>query len=220
VAEGQRRRSQRNRSAEIEPKREVATVRCPFCHDDVPQDALAARCGKCQTVHHASCFDEKKGCSVDGCGGKAAHVVKGWRSALGECRACHARIYLDENVAVCASCESHHHPTCLEARDGCAECGAGEGLIVSAAAVHAVTATSALKAWLVFLVAATVAGLIAINLTSLHDPLKIGASAALAVVSFLAIVGSAKIASWRKKRAFGLVGQRVVAVKPPPKPET
>ena len=219
MAEGQRRRSQRNRSAEVEPKREVATVRCPFCHDDVPQDALAARCGKCQTVHHASCFDEKKGCSVDGCGGKAALVVKGWRAALGDCRACRARIYLDENVAVCSNCESHHHPACLELRDGCAECGAGEGLIVSAAAVHAVTATPGVKLWLALLVMATVAAIVALNLSSLSAQERLGGTAILGVVSVVAIIASAKLAYWRKRRAYGL-GQRVVTVKPPPpKPE-
>jgi len=83
-------------------------------------------------VHHATCFDEKRGCSVAGCGGKAAQVVKGWREALGECRMCRAKVYLDENVAVCESCGSIHHPSCLEARDGCAGCGSGEGMIVRA----------------------------------------------------------------------------------------
>lgn len=137
MAEERRRRgSRRERAQNVEARREVATVRCPFCHSDVPQDALAAKCAKCQTVHHATCFDEKSGCSVDGCGGKGAQVVKGWRASLGECRACRAKVYLDENVVICASCESFHHPSCLEARDGCAECGSGEGMLVLASTVQ------------------------------------------------------------------------------------
>lgn len=218
MAQGERRRaSQRQRSTD-EAKGEVATVRCPFCHDDVPQDALAARCGKCRTVHHASCFDEKKGCSVDGCGSKVAHVVKGWRASLGECRACRAKIYLDQNVVVCSSCESHHHPSCLEARDGCAECGSGEGLLVSAASVHAVMPTRALKTWITLLVVATAAAVLPINVSPLSMEAKIVASVGLASLSFLAIVGSAAYARWRKARAFGL-GEKVIAVKPPAKPE-
>jgi hypothetical protein len=214
--ERRRRASRRERAASLEPKRTVATVRCPFCHDDVPQDALAAKCGKCQTVHHATCFDEKGGCSVDGCGGKAAHVVKGWRAALGECRACKAKVYLDENVAVCASCESYHHPSCLEARDGCAECGSGEGMIALASAVKDAQASP----WTFAVIVPIALGVFAaILLASIGETRFIGLPICIGGgLTPLAVLLSRRAA---RRRALAL-GERVTQVKPeapPSKPE-
>ena len=39
MTEERRRRARERSGQQLEPRREVATVRCPFCHADVPQDA-------------------------------------------------------------------------------------------------------------------------------------------------------------------------------------
>lgn len=219
MAEKQRRRTSRTDPGPLEGRREVASVRCPFCHADVPQDALAAKCGKCQTVHHASCFDEKGGCSVDGCGGKGALVVKGWRAALGECRACRAKVYLDENVAVCASCESIHHPPCLEARDGCAECGCGEGMLVSAKALVGGRSSFGV----VFALVPILVGLavtIGLVVSGVRGPAGIPLIGAGIVVPFGVVLGR-KLDAARRRRLLA-AGEKVA--KPttvaPPKPES
>jgi hypothetical protein len=214
----ERRRTRKKDKNDSSPSREVAVVRCPFCHDDVPQDVLAARCGACQTVHHASCFDEKGGCSVAGCGGKAAHVVKGWRDAFGECRACKTKVYLDENVALCKACEAAHHPGCLEARAGCAECGSGEGMLVHAGTYKKASASAARIAWwfygfgVLLLPAAVVAAIAAKELKPGLPFLPVLAAVATAVLAFLAFGVGGRIVAAGKRRAMGL-GQ-TQAVKP------
>ncbi|HZV00404.1 MAG TPA: hypothetical protein VFF73_27060 [Planctomycetota bacterium] len=214
MAEDRRTRQRRERSAPEE--RGVETVRCPYCHDDVKQDALAVRCGQCQTVHHASCFDEKKGCSVDGCGGRGAQVVKGWRAALGECRHCRGKIYLDENVVVCSSCESQHHPACLEARDGCAECGGGEGVLAPAAALQASRKLSALF-WALFLLPLVLGVAGSIALVATHQ-LHLAHAPAIAGVALSVFTGilALKLEKGRRLRALDLA-PRVQAKAPPRK---
>ncbi len=218
MAEKRRQTSRRERAAPpLDAKREVATVRCPFCHADVPQDALAAKCGKCQTVHHATCFDEKGGCSVDGCGGKGATVVKGWRAALGECRACRAKIYRDENVAVCAGCESIHHPSCLEARDGCAECGSGEGLLVAAS----VLGDGGASRWSSLPYVVFGLGVLSILLAWVTHEMRLVLASVLAsvVLAPLAAVVGRQLDAMRRRRLL-LSGEKVKPVKPqPPKAE-
>ena len=195
VAQERRRGRGKASAANESAARSLAVVRCPFCHDDVPQDALAAKCGACATVHHATCFDEQKGCSIAGCTGKVAHLVKGWRAALGECRACSARVYLDENVALCRSCEAHHHTACFEARAGCAECGSGEGLILSAGAFARTTARWGAAANVLYATAA----LALFALASLSLALK---ALAPAVVSLVVLILSFVLA--RSLRSLGL----------------
>lgn len=90
-------------------------------------------------MHHPTCFDERGGCSVNGCASKVADVVKGWRAAFAPCKVCSRKIYLDENVFLCKSCETPHHPACLEASAGCAECGSGEGTMIYAGAYREAT---------------------------------------------------------------------------------
>jgi hypothetical protein len=146
VAEQQRRRSRKKSDLAVTPPRpSEAVVRCPYCHDDVNQDALAARCALCKTVHHPSCFDERGGCSVTGCASKVADVVKGWRPAFAPCKVCTRKIYLDENVFLCKSCETPHHTGCLEASAGCSECGSGEGTMIFAGAYK--DATERARRW-------------------------------------------------------------------------
>lgn len=145
MAEQRRRKSRKSELASTPPTPVEASVRCPYCHDQVSQDALAARCASCKTVHHPTCFDERGGCSVTGCAGKVADVVKGWRAAFAPCKVCQRKIYLDENVFLCKSCETPHHPGCLEASSGCAECGSGEGTMLYAGAYR--DATERAKRW-------------------------------------------------------------------------
>jgi hypothetical protein len=116
----------------------ASTPRCPYCHAELSPELLAARCVACETAHHPTCFDEHGSCSVHGCGGKVARVAilggRTERAVLGPCLACQATVHLDENVVVCATCESFHHPRCLEARGGCARCGAREATLLPAGA--------------------------------------------------------------------------------------
>ncbi len=219
--EGRRRGSRRERSQELEPKREVATVRCPFCHDDVPQDALAVKCGRCATVHHTSCFDEKGGCSVDGCGGKAAQVVKGWRAALGECRGCRGKVYLDENVVVCSSCDSFHHPQCLEARDGCAECGSGDGILVRGDTVQSARGGGAgVTLFVLSPIALGVLGTIALIASGAHVAVGLPICMGGGLVPIFGLLAR----KWERRRTRRLLAAQAEKVKavapPPPKPES
>ncbi|MCO5165623.1 MAG: hypothetical protein M9894_04535 [Planctomycetes bacterium] len=47
-------------------------LRCPYCHDALPEGALHERvtCGACGAEHHAECAVEGGGCSATGCAGK------------------------------------------------------------------------------------------------------------------------------------------------------
>ncbi|MBX3470426.1 MAG: hypothetical protein KF878_26460 [Planctomycetes bacterium] len=47
-------------------------LRCPYCHDDLPDGALHERvaCGACGAEHHAECAVEGGGCSATGCAAK------------------------------------------------------------------------------------------------------------------------------------------------------
>lgn len=42
-------------------------ARCPYCHDDVPQEEAAA-CAGCGAGHHAECLEIHGGCAAFGCG--------------------------------------------------------------------------------------------------------------------------------------------------------
>jgi hypothetical protein len=42
-------------------------LRCPFCKDDIGEEALSAECGDCATPHHLACYEEQGGCAVYGC---------------------------------------------------------------------------------------------------------------------------------------------------------
>lgn len=42
-------------------------LRCPFCKDDLGEEALSAECGDCGTPHHVACYEEQGGCALYGC---------------------------------------------------------------------------------------------------------------------------------------------------------
>lgn len=111
-------------------------TRCPYCHGELAQDLLVARCEECQTPHHATCFAESGTCSVHGCRGRAAHVSsisgRSERQTFGSCRACQSAIFLDERAALCRKCDSAHHPSCLETRGSCARCGTRDATLMAA----------------------------------------------------------------------------------------
>ncbi|MGE4142892.1 MAG: RING finger protein [Planctomycetota bacterium] len=46
---------------------EAHTGRCPFCHDDLREEAPVVYCDACAAPHHPSCFEEGGGCSIAGC---------------------------------------------------------------------------------------------------------------------------------------------------------
>jgi hypothetical protein len=47
-------------------------LRCPYCHDHLPQEALVVHCAGCDAPYHPSCFEEGDGCSIPGCGQRKA----------------------------------------------------------------------------------------------------------------------------------------------------
>ncbi|MEZ6188667.1 MAG: RING finger protein [Planctomycetota bacterium] len=51
---------------------EAPTLRCPFCHDGLEQDALVVHCASCDAPYHPTCFEEADGCAIPGCGGRRA----------------------------------------------------------------------------------------------------------------------------------------------------
>lgn len=56
-----------------DPAPQVAPAqRCPYCHTDLQEEPELAKCGRCQTTHHAACWEEAGGCTVLGCGARRA----------------------------------------------------------------------------------------------------------------------------------------------------
>jgi hypothetical protein len=65
----------RPKRALIAPKVSVTSTsdvgtRCPYCHDDVPDDE-AAECERCGAVQHEECIEIHGGCAAFSCGGTA-----------------------------------------------------------------------------------------------------------------------------------------------------
>ena len=49
------------------------TARCPYCRDDLQLEGPdVTACSRCDTLHHAECMEEAGGCTIFGCGGRAA----------------------------------------------------------------------------------------------------------------------------------------------------
>jgi hypothetical protein len=127
-----RERRRRTESATAEGHLDRPTRRCPYCHDSIAGDTLVARCARCDSLHHASCFEEQNGCSIDGCGGKAAKLGKGTRREIEPCAKCEKPTHEDEHVAVCEACSNVFHVDCLKKKKTvCPDCEGTELLLVS-----------------------------------------------------------------------------------------
>ncbi len=50
---------------------------CPFCRDGIADGAPLARCERCGTPYHPTCFEEGGGCGVLGCAHRAARSTSG-----------------------------------------------------------------------------------------------------------------------------------------------
>jgi len=53
-----------------------ASLRCPYCHDDLGTEALLA-CECCATTFHAECARDLERCTTLGCGGSADLATPG-----------------------------------------------------------------------------------------------------------------------------------------------
>lgn len=112
-------------------------VRCPYCHADLVEGALAGECSACRTLHHLQCFGEQGGCSTHGCGSTRARTTKVGDptgvpafTAL-SCFTCRQALPLEAVVARCTGCANSLHIACYELMKGCplARTGACQGTV-------------------------------------------------------------------------------------------
>jgi hypothetical protein len=99
-------------------------VRCPYCHEDLPEGARASACQECGTLHHLSCFAEHRGCSTHGCSSHRGRSVRvGQVESDGKqllCTGCKHACPPSELVAYCPGCYGAQHVSCYEERGSCA----------------------------------------------------------------------------------------------------
>lgn len=59
------------RPVEAQPELRAARVRlrCPYCHDELPEPRASGWCETCLAPHHPDCFTELGRCAISGCGG-------------------------------------------------------------------------------------------------------------------------------------------------------
>lgn len=50
---------------------------CPYCRSAIDEVGALARCERCATPYHPSCFEENRGCAVYGCLNNTARTVSG-----------------------------------------------------------------------------------------------------------------------------------------------
>lgn len=46
---------------------EYTSKQCPYCHTEIKEDDMIIICPSCGTIHHESCWNKNKGCTVYGC---------------------------------------------------------------------------------------------------------------------------------------------------------
>jgi hypothetical protein len=80
--------------------------RCPYCHDDLGQEAQVL-CAGCVTPHHAACFREHGGCSLLGCEAERSLDLDGPSSRI-LCASCSE--LTPSNAPFCAKCGGQHAP--------------------------------------------------------------------------------------------------------------
>jgi hypothetical protein len=134
----------------VTPHRAGEERRCPYCHEAVPDGALAGACERCGTLHHLGCFADHGGCATHGCDGARALGVNGRRAVPARaqlvgrpCGACRQPIDPVSMVARCGACGSVQHVACYETtgtcvgRPGGARCGAPRVVLMSHAEARA-----------------------------------------------------------------------------------
>lgn len=108
---------------------------CPFCKTEIKEGEAIIECPACGIAHHASCWEENKGCTTFGC--SQQHYEEQGTNPTEVCANCGA--VLGDGQAFCPSCgtpkaaPSNKCSNCgTELKDGqgfCPNCGQKAGLV-------------------------------------------------------------------------------------------
>lgn len=90
---------------------------CPYCKTQFKEGDKAISCPACQTLHHASCWEENKGCTTFGC--SEQHYEEQHTNPTDVCKQCGTP--LGDGQAFCPKCGT---PKVEEKKNICGKCGA------------------------------------------------------------------------------------------------
>ncbi len=99
---------------------------CAYCLFPIKPGQTRVVCPECQTVHHAECWEENRGCSTYGCARAPSAVQPEEAEAEAEeaiCNYCHRSITSGQGTRRCVFCDEMYHARCWLENGGCSTPG-------------------------------------------------------------------------------------------------